>query len=65
MAEKQPYIRQRVIANVEESKKAREANNEGKGLSYREYKMSSKNFDRLMEERGVSSMVSVNLTDYE
>ena len=54
MAEKQPYIRQRVIANVEESKKAREANNEGKGLSYREYKMSSKNFDRLMEERGVS-----------
>lgn len=54
MAEKQPYIRQRIIANLEASRKAREAHSEGQGLNYDEHKLSSKNFDRLMRQRGVS-----------
>ena len=55
MSDKQhPYIRERVLANLEASRKAREANNEGKGLNYDEHKFTSKNFDKLMEQRGVS-----------
>lgn len=54
MAEKQPYIRQRVLSNIEASRKSREANNEGKGLNYDEHKFTSKNFDKLMEQRGKS-----------
>jgi len=54
MAEKQPYIRQRVLSNIEASRKSRESNNEGKGLNYDEHKFTSKNFDKLMEQRGKS-----------
>ena len=53
MADKQPYIRQKVLSNIEESKKARESRNEGKGLNYDEHKFTGKNFDKLMEQRGI------------
>lgn len=54
MEDKHPYIRQEVLSHIEESKKARAANNEGNGLDYGEHKFSGKNFDRLMEQRGKS-----------
>ena len=52
MSQNHLYMRQRVIANLEASKRAREASNEGNGLNYDEHKFNSKNFDRLMEQRG-------------
>lgn len=42
MSAKQPYLRREVLSNIEASQKAREANNEGKGLNYDEHKMNSK-----------------------
>ncbi len=44
-------MRKWVKANIELSQKARKAHNEN-GLNYDEHKFTSKNFDRLMEQRG-------------
>lgn len=48
-----PHIRERVLANLEASRRARESHNDH-GLNYAEHKFTSKNFDRLMEQRGKS-----------
>lgn len=49
-----PEVERRIRENVAESQRAREASNYGeKGLDYNKHDLSSKNFDRLMEERGI------------
>lgn len=44
----------RIRKNIAESQEAREASNYGKeGLDYNKHELSSRNFDRLMKERGI------------
>ena len=47
------YIRERVINNIEESRRGREASNfKGEGLDYGEHKFTGKNFEKMMRQRG-------------
>lgn len=45
-------VHKKVYSNLEESKRARNAHNEGKGLSYEENKFNSHNFTKLSQQRG-------------
>lgn len=52
--------RERIIANIAESKKSRTSSNYNNGLNYEEHKLSSKGFDKLMEQRGVDATDAKN-----
>lgn len=59
LKEPDPEAERRIRENIAESQKAREASNYGKkGLDYDKHKLSSKNFDRLMQERGIPEDVA-------
>jgi len=44
--------RERITANIEESKNSRTSSNYNKGLNYDEHKLPSKGFDKIMKQRG-------------